>query len=308
MAERLPRVAIIILNWNGRDLTLDCLRSLSILDYPEYDIVVVDNASSDDSVQAIKSDFSEVHIVENDKNLGFSEGNNRGIVRALERGAEYVMLLNNDTLLFRPDFLSNLVEYLENNPEVAAVSPLVLYPDSPLVWSAGGRLHAVLGMCSHMGKNKHAGLFATRDPYEVEYIPGCCLLVPARAIADVGLLDPDYFLYFEDLDWCYRAKQKGYRCIVYPIEAIYHKKSGSSGISGSDRLSPTQAFFYARNGILFARKNLRGVSRAVFIMAQFTLKAVYCLTHMQNLRSSANYARGLAAGLLPRKKWDRIAK
>ena len=308
MGDSSPRVTIVILNWNGKGLTLDCLRSLSGLDYPGCDIVVVDNASTDGSVEAIRKTFPEVHVVENEANLGFSEGNNRGIAYALERGSDYVLILNNDTLLRQGGFLSILVAYLEENPGVAAVSPLILYPDSSLVWSAGGRLRIRLGMCSHIGKNEPAGLFTAREPYEVDYLPGCCLLAGRKAIADVGLLDPDYFLYFEDLDWCFRARKNGYRCMVHPVDAIYHKKSGTTGTSGSDKLSPTQAFFYARNGILFARKNLEGVSRAVFIAAQFTLKTAYSLLHMQSPRSALDYAKGLAAGLLPGGKWDRIAR
>jgi len=307
MMKRTPHVTIVILNWNGRDLTLDCLRSLSALDYPDHDIVVVDNASSDGSAQAVRDAFPSVSVIENERNLGFSEGNNHGILHALERGADYVLLLNNDTLLHHRGFLSILVDYLENNRDVAAVSPLILYPDSDLVWSAGGRLHMRLGVCSHVGKGDPAGVFAGRGPFQVDYIPGCCLLMGRDVLADIGLLDPDYFLYFEDLDWCFRATGRGYRCMIYPITAIYHMKSGTTGAAGSDKLSPTQAFFYARNGILFASKNLKGFSKVSFLGAQFTFKIVYSLLHMENLKSLVNYVKGLAAGLFPGHGGGKIA-
>mgnify|MGYP005836217191 CR=1 FL=1 len=297
MATGAPRVFIVVLNWNGRDLTLECLRSLSSLDYPDYEVAVVDNASSDGSAQAVTEAFPEVTVIENEANLGFSEGNNRGVAHALERGADYVLILNNDTRLAGPSFLSLLVAYMEGNPDVAAIGPLVLYPDSDVVWSAGGRLRPALGMCSHLGKKKPAGAYASREPYRVDYVPGCCLLASKGAFATVGMFDPDYFLYFEDLDWCFRAARLGRRCVIYPVTAVYHYKSGTSGSAGSDRLSPVQAFFYARNAFLFARKNLHGIRKASFLLAQFSFKAAYTLMHVESPRAFAAYVRGIAAGL-----------
>ncbi len=307
MAGNTSHVTVIILNWNGRELTLQCLRSLSALDYPDYDIVVVDNASSDGSARAVREAFPGVTVVENESNLGFSGGNNRGIELALDRGADYVLLLNNDTTLVHPGFLSLLVAYLEDNRDAAAVGPLVLYPRSDLVWSAGGRLHLALGLCSHMGKNRPVGLLTAREPYRVDYVPGCCMLIRSGAVAEVGQLDPDYFLYFEDLDWCCRAARHGYRCMIYPVAAIYHEKSGTSGEAGTDRLSPTQAFFFARNGILFARKNLEGLAKISFLAAQFTVKIAYSFLHMENAASFSSYLRGIAAGMLPRHEWGKAA-
>lgn len=297
MAREVPHVAIVVLNWNGRDLTLQCLSSLEGLDYPSFAVVLVDNASSDGSAQAVREAFPAVTVLENEANLGFSEGNNRGIAYALSRGADYVLILNNDTVLRDHRFLALLVAYLEGHPDVAAVGPLVLYPDSELVWSAGGRLRPVLGMCSHLGKGRPARGFSSREPYEVDYVPGCCMLVSRPALAEVGMLDPEYFLYFEDLDWCFRAARLGYRCVVCPVGAIYHHKSGTSGSAGSDRLSGTQAFFHARNGILFAKKNLRGMRKASFLFGQFTFKLAYNLLHLEGARALADYARGIASGL-----------
>ncbi|MDI6832194.1 MAG: glycosyltransferase family 2 protein [Actinomycetota bacterium] len=295
-------MAIVVLNWNGRDLTLDCLRSLEDLDYPSWEVILVDNASCDGSAQAVRDAFPRVTVLENEANLGFSEGNNRGIAHALSRGADYVLILNNDTVLGDPGFLAVLVAYLEAHRDVAAAGPLVLYPDSGRVWSAGGRLHPVLGMCSHEGKGEPARGFASREPYRVDYVPGCCMLLSRSALAKVGMFDPDYFLYFEDLDWCFRAEERGYRCVVCPVEAVYHRKSGTSGSAGSDRLSSIQAFYYARNGILFAKKNLRGARKASFLLGQFTFKLAYSLLHLEGASALADYARGIAAGLRGRNR------
>ncbi len=294
--ETRPRVAIVILNWNGRNFLVDCMKSLEDIDYPNCEIIVVDNASTDDSVGEVRKLFPSTLIIANNENLGFSEGNNRGIRLALERGSDYILLLNNDTLLRNHSFLDVLVDYLEENRQAAAVGPLILYPDSDIIWSAGGKLHTVLGICSHVGKKKPVQNFLAREPYEVDYLPGCCILVGKEAFSRVGLLDSDYFLYFEDLDWCWRARRTGLKCMVTPIDAIYHTKSGTAGAAGSDSLSHTQAFYFGRNGILFARKNLRGVHKFCFQLGEFSFNLFYSVLHMKDFGSLASYLQGLVAG------------
>ncbi len=291
-----PKVAIVILNWNGKEFLLDCLRSFETLEYPEYEIIVVDNASRDGSVQEIEKRFPHLPIIANQENLGFAGGNNTGIELALRRDADYVMLLNNDTLLRNTRFLDRLVDYMESHRDVAATSPLILYPSSDLVWSAGGKLHILLGMCSHIGKRKEIAKFLPKNPYEADYLPGCCIMARREALMNTGLLDPDYFLYYEDLDWCWRARQTSGKCVVVPVDAIYHAKSGTAGRAGSDSLSPTQAFFFARNGIRFARKNLKGPKKISFLIGVFSFNMLYCVLHMRSLESVERYVKGIAAG------------
>jgi len=223
-----PLVYIIVLTWNGREDTLECLRSLRRVDYPNRKIVVVDNASTDGTIEAVGTEFAEVEIIENETNLRYAGGNNRGIRYAMDRGAAAVLLLNNDTIV-DPEFLRLMVESLTAHPTTGIVGPKILYYNDPKrIWYAGGTVSWWQGWVSHRGiREPDNGQYDT--PATTDYVSGCCMLVRRDVITRVGMLDDSYFIYGEDTDWCLRTRRAGYAVVVQPGARIWHKVSASSG-------------------------------------------------------------------------------
>ncbi len=229
-AARTPEpVAVVVLTWNGRDLTLECLESLARVRTPGVRVYVVDNASTDDTVRAVRERFGDaVTIVENDRNLGFSGGNNVGIERALGDGARYVLLLNNDTIV-EPGFIDALLEPLRDDPTVGITAPKILFHDPPdRIWFAGGEVFLARGLARHVGiRERDDGRFDT--PRDIDYATGCALMARREVYEQVGLLDPGYTAYFEDTDLCMRARRAGWRIRYAPRARVWHRISASTG-------------------------------------------------------------------------------
>ena len=225
---RAPLVYIIVLNWNGRDDTMACLNSLQRIDYENYAVVLVDNASHDGTVEAVKKCFPSVKIIINKRNLRFAGGNNVGIEYALKQNADYVLLLNNDTEV-KPDFLSELVRFAEADKIIGMVAPKIYYYDIPkMIWFAGGKIEFWKGWVSHVGIREIDN--GQRDEAkDMDYLTGCCLLIRRELIEKVGKLDEKYFIYGEDADWCVRTSRAGFRLVYVPSSVIWHKVSSSSG-------------------------------------------------------------------------------
>ncbi len=223
-----PLVFIILVNWNGREITLECLASLHTISYKNFKVVVVDNGSSDDSVPAIARKFPGVVILEMRENLRFAEGNNAGIRYALEHGAELVLLLNNDTVVDK-DFLSRLVENIQSDSAIGMVAPKIYYHDDPgRIWFAGGELSMWAGTLKHIGiREVDTGQY--NSVREILYASGCCLLTRTEVINRIGMLDKSFFMYTEDADWCMRCRQAGFRIYYEPRARVWHKLSVSSG-------------------------------------------------------------------------------
>jgi hypothetical protein len=223
-----PLVYIIILNWNRKDDTLACLRSIKDVKYPQLSVVLVDNASRDGTVESVRENFPAVEVITNSENLRFAGGNNVGIDYAMQNKADYILLLNNDTEV-APDFLSELVSVAENNDRVGMLGPKIYYHNTPkMIWFAGGRIEFWKGWLSHIGIREldHGQYDSIRD---VDYLTGCCLLVKREVIEKVGTLDESYFIYGEDADWCIRAYRAGFKLTYVPSSLIWHKVSSSSG-------------------------------------------------------------------------------
>lgn len=250
-----PRVTVVTLNWNGRDDTLGCLESLSSIVYPAFDVVAVDNASRDDSVAVIRANFPGVTVIENRDNEGFTGGCNVGIRWALERGADYVLLLNNDTVV-APDFLDQLVRAAEAHPEVGIAGPKIFNYDRPQqLWFAGTRTNYSFGRrlaLGHRGWGEvDVGQYDT--PTRVGFLSGCAMLVRRKVFTAVGTFDPAFFAYFEDADFCLRAAAAGFALLYVPQSRIWHKAATSAGDSSS--YSPVTVYLGTRNRLLFMRKH-----------------------------------------------------
>ena len=212
-----PRVAVIILNYNGWRDTVECLRSLGELDYPNYRIIAVDNGSADDSVARIREHFPEIPLIETGKNLGEPSGNNVGIRQALKEGAEYVWVLNNDTVV-DPDALGAMVRAAEADPAVGAVGAVMYYmsePEQVQTWG-GSRVLMWWGTARyHKGPVPEGSL---------HYITGGCILLRREALRQVGLLDERFFLYWVDADLGFRLRDAGWRLAVAEDSRIWHKE------------------------------------------------------------------------------------
>jgi len=220
-----PLVFIIVLNWNGKDDTLECLNSLQKLDYPNYEAVVVDNGSADGSEEVIRSTFPSVRVIQTGKNLGYAGGNNVGIRFAMAHGADYVWLLNNDTTV-DPKALTALVETAKADPKISFVGSKIYFYDRPdVIWCAGGTIDLGEG-----GRTDHPGMCQEDKGQfdkisDVGYVTGCSLLAGMEAISVIGLLPEEYFLYFEETDWNLAAQRKGYRTVMAPASHVWHKYS-----------------------------------------------------------------------------------
>jgi GT2 family glycosyltransferase len=223
-----PLTYVIVLNWNGRQDTLECLASLSYVVQPPMCLLVVDNGSNDGSQEAIRRKYPNVIILETGSNLRYAGGNNAGIRFALEKGAEQIMLLNNDTTV-DPAFLGTMSGTLQSSPDTGIVAPKILYSADPgRLWYAGGEISFLTGTMRHRGiREPDDGRF--NIPCDTGYASGCCLLAKRSVVERIGLLDESYFMYSEDADWCMRARQAGFRVVYEPRARVWHKVSVSAG-------------------------------------------------------------------------------
>jgi len=245
-----PKVGIILLNWNGEEDTVNCLSSLKYIDYPNYEIVLVDNGSQDGSPDRIKAKFPEITLIKNKENLGFAEGNNVGIRRLLQDKTDYFLLLNNDTVVDK-NFLREMVSAFDRDPKIGMAGPKIYYMhDRDRIWYAGGDFRKISGRTYHIGQmQKDKGQF---DEFkEVGFITGCALLVKREVVDKIGLLDKDYFNNYEDVDWSARAKAAGYKLMYVPTSVIWHKFAASMG----GRFSPFYIYYRIRNNLLYVKKN-----------------------------------------------------
>ncbi|UJP65993.1 glycosyltransferase family 2 protein [Mongoliitalea daihaiensis] len=249
-------VAIIILNWNGYEHSRNCLDSLAKLTYSNFQVLLVDNASVDGSGTRLKEEFPSVIFLQNEQNLGFTGGNNVGITYALEHGFSYVMLLNNDTLV-APDFLKHMVDMLANDASIGIVQPLILWMEDPeKIWSAGGEFQPWLGISKTKGDR--AALESYRfSSQALDWVTGCCMLVPSKVIQELGPLQASFFAYFEDVDWSLRIRKAGYQLLLSNESIIYHEGNASSKKASKEgTLSPTVFYLHARNQLFLIRRHL----------------------------------------------------
>ena len=222
------KVAVILVNWNGREVTLDCLRSLRAVRSHALHVLVVDNASTDGSVEAIQLNFPEAEILQQSSNLRFAGGNNAGIKRALELNAEYILLLNNDTIV-DPSVVQALVGRMDADQQCGMVAPKIYYYDRPeVLWFAGAKVSFWTGTMRHIGIREVDSGQHDRAR-ETDYATGCCTLVRSSVVRAVGVLDESYFMYGEDADWSMRVKRAGYTVWYEPKGKVWHRLSVSAG-------------------------------------------------------------------------------
>ena len=241
-----PHVGIVILNWNRPDDTTAALKSLGQVDYPSFEVVVVDNGSRDDSPKLLRERFPGLALIDNGRNLGFAGGNNVGIRYLLERGAHYILLLNDDTEV-SPDFLRLLVAEGERDARIGILGPKIYYYDpGNIIWFAGGAV-------SKFGQPSHPGADEIDDgkpesSRKVDYVTGCAILVKREVLERIGLLDERFFIYFEETEWCARARRAGFRVVYVPWARLWHKITPTARAHSRRYL-----YLMARNRLLYLR-------------------------------------------------------
>ncbi|WP_158855809.1 glycosyltransferase family 2 protein [Lunatibacter salilacus] len=253
-----PSVAVILVNWNGYAFTSQCIKSLEAVTYTNFHAIVVDNGSTDDSLSRLEEEYTYPIYLKSPENLGFAEGNNLGIRYALEKGYDFILLLNNDTEV-EPDFLSHLVDYMVEHPDknLGVVQPLIMFNhDRKTIWSAGGKFHKASGNSQTlMGGKTNVDLSIS---YPIDWVTGCCMLLTASCIRETGLLNASYFAYFEDVDWSLRIRSLGYSLYLIPKAKVYHEAGASSKKSHEEgTLHPIVFYYTSRNQLFQIRQHIR---------------------------------------------------
>jgi GT2 family glycosyltransferase len=250
-----PAVVAIVLNWNSGPDCLTCLAALARTDYAPLRVLVVDNGSTDGSVDAIRAAMPEVEVLELGVNCGYAAGNNRGIAWALARGAQYVWILNPDVLV-DPACLRTLIAGADGVDRAGLLAPAVYFRESPdVLFSAGGVLRA--GWAVHRGiGERDTGQYAA--PAEVDFLTGCALLASRRMIEVAGGMDERFFLYAEDVEWSMRARAAGFRVVAVPGARAWHPDTRRR-----DDCSARLTYYLARNHLMLIRMHHLGAAALV---------------------------------------------
>jgi GT2 family glycosyltransferase len=341
-----PKVFIIILNWNGWGDTIECLESLYSISYPNYDVVIVDNDSHDNSLARIgayargtcaesasrpygcrtgplhvtnytrreaedipattlskklaresrnKASNGSFVIIQNEKNYGYAEGNNIGMRYALKASADYVLLLNNDTVVDEY-FLTELVRAADRDASIGVIGPKIYWYDAPnVIQSTGARVDFWTGMVRSLNRGKRDDEiehFTVDKLLPADYMPGACFLIKRKVIEEVGKLDPTYFLYGEEIDWCVRIRRAGYRIVCDLNSKIWHKKTASSS-----KVKRFSAYYPYRNCVILERKYAR-VPQFISFLLFYPAYWIVILLKARQFDNIRYFVRGFIDGLL----------
>ncbi len=302
-----PRVAAVIIAWNRVDEVVACLESFACLQYPNCEVIVVDNGSEDATVPTIRARFPWVTLVVNSENLGYVGGSNVGFRHALDRHADYVLLLNQDTKM-TPTVVSELVRVMEGDPRIAiAGAKNVLMENTAYTWAKYGML--TWGPLLVRSKGFYELDTPEPSPKDVDWVIGNGCMMKRAALERIGLFDEDYFHLEEDVDWSTRARSRGYRVVYVDTAAILHK--GSSSGDGSKRLVFSYSYFLGRNPIVFAQKHatpLLWAKLLSFMTLGLLLRLIWFIVQgpLSALYDQLPFVTGVIDGFNGRLQEDRI--
>lgn len=242
----MKKTAIILLNYNNAQETYKCINRLNDVGISKFDMIIIDNHSTDDSVSYLKHRCNEEKVIEARINGGYAAGNNLGIKMAEELGYQYVCVMNPD-IYFETNIVEKMVHYLESNPDVGIVGPCLRHKDSMSVASAGGTFRMYRGKS---GFNFVNSIYKDRGPLVVDYVSGGCIVTSTKNISRVGLIPEVYFLDYEDNEWCIMFKKMGYKVVCLTSEFAFHEEEGTI-----DNFSGLGTYFMLRNRVLFEKRN-----------------------------------------------------
>lgn len=253
-----PSIAVVILNWNGIEDTIECIESLEKSEYTMFKIIVLDNGSTNDSVERLRALGDRIELIENPRNDGFAGGSNIVVNHAVEQGYDYIFLLNNDTTV-APDCLKQLVHWMnEFKDSEIILAPRMYYYDSPKeIWHDGHIWEHLKGQMTPIEKYP---IWKKEGFNEVDHIIGTALFFKSDLIKKYGLFDERFYLNYEETDWEFRLRAQGVRLITTSEAAIWHK------ISKSFTHSVHSTFYCERNRLLFIEKNFKGFSKFKLIL------------------------------------------
>jgi len=288
----LPVVYAVTLSWNRREDTLACLASLAASDYANLICLLIDNASTDDTVAAVRAAYPQVIVIENPQNSGYAAGVVLGIQRALDLGAEFVWIVDNDAIV-APDALSTMLNAQQEHPAAALLTPKVMFFSRPeVIWSMGYDCRPLTLARTHSWEGRP--IDSARGPRRsTVYAPCCGLLVQRVVFETIGLLDTHFFIYYEDLDFCLRARQAKLQLYSVPEARLWHKVSASAGDG-----SPLQKYHLARSSVRFYQKHTLAILRPIIFGYRLGSAIRTTLRALQHRRSEVAkaYWRGLRDG------------
>ncbi len=283
-----PLVSIITINYNQLELTCALLESLRKVTYPAIEVIVVDNASTDDPSARINSKYPEVKLIVSKENLGFAGGNNLGIKASK---GEFLMFLNNDTEV-DPGFVEPLVSFFQKHHKAGAASSKILYYNSgeTIQYAGSSSLDPLTGRSKRIGwMEKDRGQYD--QIRETDLIHGAAMMVPKKVIEEVGMMPEFFFLYYEEVDWCESIKKAGYKIYFVPGSRVYHKESMSIG-----KASTLKTYYLTRNRLLYMRRNTAGLKKITWILF-FLFFSLPKNALKYTLRNDAEHARAFWRGL-----------
>ncbi len=290
--EKIPKVSVVILNWNRRDILLECIRSVKAVDHPLHSIVVVDNHSSDGSAEAVSREYPDVTLVVNEKNYGAPEGRNFGVQRALDLGAEYIYTLDND-LVTAPDSISGFLRVFREDPQAGVAGAKIYdYVERDLILSAGSKLDFTQNIVRQYGRGAR-----DRGQYdrvrEVDWVGTGAMMTKREVFEEVGLFDTQFIGYgYEDVDFGVRVGQSGYKTVFCPYARVWHRPHSGVGV-----YSFKKKYLEARNAVRFMKKHAAWHQWIKYLFFA-GVGLPYSLVR-EGLRGNIDGVRGKAKGL-----WD----
>lgn len=293
------KVGIVILTYNSQTVIKACLASIKKATYPQLEIVVVDNNSSDQTVTTIKKSFPTMHIIKNKKNLGYAAGNNIGIRYLQKKHCDYILLLNPDTII-KPNLVNELLQPFLNDKKIGIVGCMITYVNKPnVIWFAGGYFNRWFCFTRHPLMDKNVNETNVNSGV-VDFITGACMMLRTQMINKTKLLPEEYFLYFEDAFFCEEMRQMGYNSYLVAKPLVLHHVSTATGKSGSNDMTPLRAYYYARNPLMYIKNNVHGMKKISNYFGQFFIRLPYYSLQIMkqgNWQGIFAYLRGLKAGL-----------
>ena len=276
------KIAIIIINWKKYDLTLNCIDSVLKSSYKNFKIILIDNEAQNSFPDEINKS-EKIKIIKNENNEGFSKANNQGIKYSIKHGYDYVLLLNNDTLI-KNDLIDSLIQQSSTlNQKI--IQPLILNYDGSKIWNAGGKINNFFGTFQTLEKGKGFKYFKRNRTY-TDWFTGCCVLIKVEIFNHVGYFDERFFAYYEDVDYSIRLKKMGYSIALMTNSYLQHYESASSKslnkIEGN--LSPYVHYLNIRNHILLLKKHSKSFNLIGVLLYQLVKIFSYLLYFLIRFR------------------------
>lgn len=281
MVLQLPKVGIVVLNWNGKKDTLICLQSLEHLNYPTYEIVVVDNGSTDDSVVSIRNAYPKIILLETGKNLGYAGGNNVGIHYGLEKNWDLFLILNNDTIVDE-NLLNAFNQGFAAHPEAGVLGGKIYLMNEPKKFDHfGGNWNKARIDFDYVGHRQIDDGSSWETMIPIDYVCGAAIMIQRRVFDSIGILEERFFLFWEETDFCFRARRAGFEIFTCPKAKIWHKVSASF-VGGK----PQSTYFFWRNRLFWIDRNFSGFEHFFYFfrLLIFTRFSIYKSKFLRQLQ------------------------